>query len=91
VVRVSLALAAGCLWVLAAAVTAMLPYRRQFAPGITLLTLAPVLIGWIGWVHGWLYAVAGLLAFGSMFRRPLIYLARWTLGLTLPDRPKDDR
>ena len=33
----SAALILGCLWVLAAAVTAMLPMRRQYVPGVTLL------------------------------------------------------
>ena len=79
--RVSWSLTLAFLWVLAAAVTAMLPYRRQFLPGITLLVLAPPMIIWIGYVHGVWVAVAGLLAFGSMFRNPLIYLVRKGLGL----------
>lgn len=74
-------LIAGSLWVLAAALTAMLPMRRQYAPGITLLSAAPVLIVWIGWQHGIWIAVAALAAFLSMFRNPLIYLARKALGL----------
>ena len=40
-------LLAACLWVLAAAGTAMLPYRRQFPPGIVLLVLAPAILVWI--------------------------------------------
>ena len=72
----TLALVSGCVWVLAAAVTATLPMRRQMAPGLALLIAAPVLIAWIGAEAGWLAAALGLFAFASMFRRPLLHLAR---------------
>jgi hypothetical protein len=71
---VSLPLTLGCLWVLIAAVTAMLPMRLQRYPGVPLLLAAPVLIVWTGVVHGWWWSAFGLAAFASMFRRPLIYL-----------------
>ena len=71
----------GCLWVIAAAGTAMLPMRLQRYPGLPLLVAAPVLLVWIGQVHGWLWLAAGLFAFLSMFRRPLNYLGRKALGL----------
>ena len=70
----------GCLWVLAAAVTAMLPMRRQMVPGLTLLIVAPVLLVWIGLAHGWFWLAIGLFAFLSMFRNPLIYFARRAVG-----------
>ncbi len=70
-------LIAGCLWVLAAAATAMLPMRRQMAPGLALLLAAPVLIVWIGATVSWGAGALGLLAFLSMFRRPLGALLRW--------------
>ena len=79
---------AAILWVLAATVTALLPYRRQFAPGIALLVLAPVLIVWIGTAHGWIWGGVALVAFLSMFRNPLIHLGRRLAGLParlLPD------
>lgn len=72
----SAALIAGALWVVASAIVAMLPMQRQYAPGITLLVLAPLLILWIGWTHGWIWAVFGLFAFLSMFRNPLRYIWR---------------
>lgn len=72
---------AAIFWVLAATLTALLPYRLQFPPGITLLALAPLLIVWIGMVHGWLWAVPALLAFLSMFRKPLIYFGKRALGM----------
>jgi len=77
---VSPALVAGCLWVIASAVTAMLPMRRQMVPGIALLLAAPVLILWIGASHGWGWAALGIFAFLSMFRNPLRYFLRRALG-----------
>lgn len=70
----------GCFWVLAAAGTAMLPIRRQMVPGIALLAVAPVLLVWIGWAHGWLWLAIGLFAFLSMFRNPLLYFLRRAMG-----------
>lgn len=76
----SLSLIAGCLWVLVATVVAFLPMRHQYPPGIALLLAAPVLLGWIAWDHGaWIFG-AGLLAFLSMFRNPLIYFLRRARG-----------
>ena len=81
----SAALICGALWVIAASVTAMLPMRLQAYPGLPLLIAAPLLLGWIGWVHGIWWVVAGLLAFGSMFRRPLEYFLRRAMGWPIPD------
>ena len=77
----SLPLTLGCLWVIAAAGTAMLPMRLQRYPGLPLLVAAPVLLVWIGQVLGWLWLAVGLFAFLSMFRRPLTYFGRKALGL----------
>jgi hypothetical protein len=71
----------GCLWVIAVAGTAMLPLRLQRYPGLPLLVAAPVLLVWIGQVHGGVWVAFGLFAFLSMFRRPLNYLCRKALGL----------
>ncbi len=84
VAPVSTPLILGCLWVLAATVTAMLPMRRQMVPGLALLAAAPVLLLWIGWVHGWLWLAIGLFAFLSMFRNPLLYFLRRALGRPAP-------
>jgi hypothetical protein len=88
---VSPALIAGCLWVVASAVTAMLPMRRQMAPGVALLLAAPVLIVWIGAVHGWWLAAIGGLAVLSMFRNPLRHFVKRALGrpVTLPPELRD--
>lgn len=81
----------GCLWVVAAAITAMLPMRMQKFPGLPLLIAAPPLLVWIGYVHGYLWVAIGLFAFVSMFRRPLNYFARLALGLPLPELPPELR
>jgi hypothetical protein len=86
----SLALIAGCLWVLAATVTALLPMRGQMVPGLALLVAAPVIIVWIGATHGWVWLIPALLAFLSMFRNPLIYLWKRARGIT-PDLPPELR
>ncbi|MDT8327384.1 MAG: DUF2484 family protein [Roseovarius sp.] len=59
------------LWALAATIVALLPMRRQYLPGVTLLIVAPLVIGFMGYQHGWLLALGGVVALGSMFRRPL--------------------
>jgi ACR3 family arsenite efflux pump ArsB len=69
------------LWVFAATATAFLPMRRQYAPGIVLLILAPVMIVWLGMAHGWIWSVIGLLAFISMFRNPLRHLLARARGV----------
>jgi hypothetical protein len=82
---------AACLWVLAAALVALLPMRRQFAPGIVLLGLAPVLMIWLSLTYGlWVGGVA-LLAFLSMFRRPLIYLVKRLFGQSQTRPDEGDR
>jgi len=83
-VAVSLPLILGCLWVVASAITAMLPMRQQMLPGISLLVAAPLLLVWIGWAYGWVWLAIGLFAFLSMFRNPLLYFARRALGRPAP-------
>jgi Protein of unknown function (DUF2484) len=68
-------------WVLAATTVAMLPMRRQYLPGSTLLITAPFLIGYLGYEFGWIAGVAALAAFLSMFRKPLRYYWRKARGL----------
>jgi len=75
------------IWVLAATAVAMLPMRTQFAPGVILLLLAPVLIYQLGAEFGWLAAIAALAAFISMFRKPLAYYARKFTGRLPPEGP----
>ena len=87
----SLPLIFGSLWVVCSAITAILPMRAQMIPGLTLIAAAPALLIWIGVVHGWVWVVFGLFAFVSMFRRPLSYFARKSLGVPLSDLPPELR
>ena len=86
----SIPLTLACLWVLAGTATAMLPMRHQYAPGLTLLIAAPILVVWIGIEHGPWIALAGVLAFLSMFRRPLMYFWRRAFG-TVPNDTASDQ
>jgi hypothetical protein len=79
----------GALWVIAAAITAMMPMRLQSYPGIPLLIAAPLLLIWIGLTHGFVWVAFGTFAFLSMFRRPLNYFVRMALGLPLPPLPPE--
>ncbi|MXQ07509.1 DUF2484 family protein [Alphaproteobacteria bacterium GH1-50] len=74
------ALIAASLWAIAATVVALLPMRWQYPPGIALLIAAPVLLGWIAMLHGVVPMLVGTLAFLSMFRNPLKYLAYRAMG-----------
>ncbi len=69
-------------WVLASAVVAMLPMRRQYVPGVALLLAAPVLIAIIWQQVGWIAGLAALAAFASMFRNPLRYFWARARGQT---------
>lgn len=85
----TLSLTLGCIWVIASALVALLPMRRQYVPGVMLLVAAPFLLGFIAWQHGVLVLALTLLAAVSMFRNPLVYLARRALGKPsdLPQEP----
>ncbi|MCB2127874.1 MAG: DUF2484 family protein [Rhodobacteraceae bacterium] len=73
-----------CLWVLAATAVAFLPMRWQIAPGLALLLSAPVLIAFvIGQTNLWI-GLAASFAVISMFRKPLIYLAKRLAGRIAP-------
>ncbi|MGC3936537.1 DUF2484 family protein [Roseobacter sp. EG26] len=74
-------------WVFASAIVAMLPMRLQYAPGIVLLGLAPLLILWVGIDVAWWAAALALFAFVSMFRNPLRYFLARARGQT-PEIPK---
>jgi hypothetical protein len=80
-----LPLVLGAVWVIAAALLAMLPMPRQIRPGLALLVAAPLLLIWIGATQGWLWTAFGAFAFLSMFRRPLIYFYRKANALTIED------
>lgn len=74
-------------WVFASALIAMLPMRRQYLPGVTLLLSAPVLIVLIAHEVGLWAGVAAVLAFVSMFRNPLRYFWKRLTG-HMVERPQ---
>ncbi len=87
----SLSLILACFWVLASALVAALPLRRQYVPGVALLIAAPVLIVVIFYEHGALLGFTALFGFVSMFRRPLLYFGRKALGLPVErHKPEGD-
>ncbi len=64
----------GCVWVLAATGTVLLPVRLREVPGLGLLLAVPAVAGWLAMDHG---AGLGLLAAAavlSIFCRPLAAL-----------------
>jgi hypothetical protein len=71
-----LSLTLACLWILAAALVALLPMRWQWGPGGVLLVLAGPLLVMVGRELGWVWVALVLAAVLSMFRRPLSGLAR---------------
>jgi len=64
-----------CLWVLCATAVALLPMRYQYVPGFVLLLAAPGLLIWVMIEAGPIWGLFAMLAFVSMFRRPLRFLA----------------
>ena len=76
----TLSLLIGCLWVVASAIVAMLPMRRQYVPAVSLLIAAPFLILWLGYDYGWWLSIAAAFAFVSMFRNPLRYFWKRAKG-----------
>lgn len=72
----SLSLVLSCLWAIAASIVAMLPMRRQFAPGIMLLICAPILLIYLGYQHNPWVVLAASIAILSMFRRPLFFMSK---------------
>jgi len=74
---VSAALILACLWALAGTITAFLPMRLQYAPGLALLIALPFLLAFLAYQHGPWLTLACTLAAASLFRRPLVHLGRW--------------
>lgn len=73
-------LVALCLWVVAGSITVFLPLRQQMIPGALLLLSGLGLVVWIGWDNGWIWSLVFVAIFASLFRRPLMALARHLRG-----------
>jgi len=80
----------GCLWVLASTVVALMPMQHQYRPGLALLIVAPLLLIWIGYEHGFWLTIVALVAFVSMFRNPLRYFWKRFQGVPV-ELPKEIR
>jgi len=72
----STSLILACIWVLSAAGVSLLPIRRQYAPGILLLALAPILTIYLAMQHDPWIILVSVAVLISMFRRPLMALIR---------------
>lgn len=83
----SLSVAFAIFWVIASTIVAFLPMRRQYLPGGILLFSAPLIILFLGYQHGWIWILSGLLAFLSMYRNPLRYFWRKWRGQNVEDLP----
>jgi len=77
----TLSLILACIWVVVAALVAMLPMRRQFAPGILLLILAPFVLVYLGYQHNVWVVLLACIAIISMFRRPLFFMLKNLINL----------
>jgi len=75
----TLSLLLACIWAILATITAFLPMRLQYVPGLTLLILAVPLLVFISVQHSVWVVLAALAGLVSMFRRPLWFLGRHLL------------
>lgn len=74
----SLALGAGCLWLILANLIAMFPSRdHHWRNAYMLIALGLPLLVWIGLTAGGLAAAVLAGAGASVLRWPVIYLGRW--------------
>ena len=74
----TLALCAALIWLIAANLIGMMPSKdHHWSNAYKLIAVGlPVLI-WLWATNGWLFALAYLVAAGSVLRWPLVYLWRW--------------
>ena len=75
----TLSLLLACVWAILATITAFMPMRLQYVPGLMLLILAVPLLIFIGIQHSAWVVLAALAGLVSMFRRPLWFLGRHLL------------
>lgn len=73
-----IAVALGCVWLIAANVLAMVPSRdNHWARAYGLIAVGIPLLGYITYVNGPIYGLLFLIAGASVLRWPVIYLGRW--------------
>lgn len=74
----TLALIAALVWLILANVVGMLPSKDQhWSNAYKLIAVGLPILVWLGLTNGALYALAFLVAAGSVLRWPLVYLWRW--------------
>lgn len=72
------ALAAACLWAVAANIAAMIPSRRKHWPqAIVLIAVGIPILGWVTYEGGPIWGLVVLLAGMSVLRWPVFFLWRW--------------
>ena len=77
---VSASIVSCCVWALLACVTALLPLRVQCAPAIMLAIVVPFLLIFVGFEHGLGAVALGIAVSLSLFRVPLLSVARQMIG-----------
>ncbi|HMO72141.1 MAG TPA: DUF2484 family protein [Paracoccaceae bacterium] len=69
------ALAAACLWAIAAKIAAMIPSRRNHWPqAVVLLATGIPILGWVTWTSGPFWGLVVMAAGASLLRWPLVRL-----------------
>ncbi|HMO07599.1 MAG TPA: DUF2484 family protein [Paracoccaceae bacterium] len=69
------ALAAACLWAIAANIAAMIPSRRNHWPqAVVLLATGIPILGWVTWTSGPFWGLVVMAAGASLLRWPLVRL-----------------
>jgi hypothetical protein len=79
-----LSLTLALIWLIVANLIAMLPTRdHHWRAAYLLMATGLPLVVWVFETHGVTWAVAFLIAAGSILRWPLYFLGRWLRGLPL--------
>lgn len=69
------ALAAACLWAIAANIAAMIPSRRNHWPqAMVLIATGIPILGWVTWTSGPFWGLVVMAAGASLLRWPLVRL-----------------
>lgn len=69
------ALAAACLWAIAANIAAMIPSRRNHWPqAMVLIATGIPILGWVTWTSGPFWGLIVMAAGASLLRWPLVRL-----------------
>ena len=70
-----------CLWLVVANVAAMFPSRdKHWRLAYALIALGIPLLCWVWWQNSIWWALAVLVAAGSVLRWPVYFLVRWVRG-----------